>query len=64
MLKNLILPVCIYLLKVEMHAVESRIKKMETSNYLDLNGRKYLVQMKKKLAHLHEQETALHFSLS
>jgi hypothetical protein len=64
MLKNLILPLSIYLLKVKMHAVESRIKKMETLNYLGLNGRKEVMLMKKKLSHLHEQETALHFSLS
>jgi len=47
-----------------MHAIEFRIKKLESLNYLDLNGRKEIVQMKKMLAHLHDQEAALHFSLS
>ena len=64
MLKNLILPFSIYRLKVKMHAIESRIKKMESLNYLDLQGRKEVCQMKKMLTNLHEQEAALHFSLS
>jgi hypothetical protein len=64
MLKNLILSLGMYLLKTKMHAAESRIRKMESVNYLDLQGRKELAQMKKMLAHLHEQEAALHFSLS
>lgn len=64
MLRNLILPLGIYRLKSKMHIVESRIKKMETMNYLDLTGRMELDQMRKMLAHLHDQEAALHFSLS
>ena len=64
MLKNLILPLSIYLVKIKMHAIESRIKKMESLNYLDLQGRKEVAQMKKMLANLHEQEAALNFSLS
>jgi hypothetical protein len=47
-----------------MHSVESRIRKMESASYLDLQGRKEVAQMKKMLAHLHEQEAALHFSFS
>jgi hypothetical protein len=47
-----------------MHAIESRIKKMESVSYLDLQGRKELAQMKKTLALLHDQEAAFHFSLS
>jgi hypothetical protein len=47
-----------------MHAIEFRIKKMESLNYLDLQGRKEVAQMKKMLANLHEQETALNFPLS
>jgi hypothetical protein len=47
-----------------MHAIESRIKKMESQDYLDLQGRKELAQLKKMLVHLHDQEAALHFSLS
>ncbi|HEY8688913.1 MAG TPA: hypothetical protein VIM07_06725 [Chitinophagaceae bacterium] len=64
MLRNLILPIAVYRLKSKMHAIEFRIKKLESLNYLDLNGRKEIVQMKKMLAHLHDQEAALHFSLS
>ena len=64
MLKNLILPLSIYLVKIKIHAIEFRIKKMESLNYLDLQGRKEVAQMKKMLANLHEQETALNFSLS
>ena len=64
MLKNLILPFSIYRLKVKMHSIESRIKKMESLDYLDLQGRKEVSQMKKMLAQLHEQEASLHFSLS
>lgn len=64
MLRNLILPLGIYRLKSKMHIVESRIKKLETMNYLDLKGRMELDQMRKMLAHLHDQEAALHFSLS
>ncbi len=37
---------------------------MESLNYLDLKGRKDVAVMKKMLAHLHDQEAALHFSLS
>jgi hypothetical protein len=37
---------------------------MESLNYLDLQGRKNVAGMKKKLAYLHDRETALHFSLS
>lgn len=64
MLKNLILPFSIYRLKVKMHAIESRIQKLESLNYLDLQGRIEVSQMKKMMVHLHEQEAALHFSLS
>jgi hypothetical protein len=64
MLRNLILPLSIYRLKVKMHAIESRIKKMESLNYLDLQGRIEVSQMKKMLVSLHDQEAALHFSLS
>jgi hypothetical protein len=64
MLRNLILPIAVYSLRSKMHSIELRIKKLESRNYLDLNGRKEVMQMKKMLAHLHEQETALHFSLS
>lgn len=64
MLKNLLLPIIIYQLKVKMHSVESRIKKMESFTYLNLKSRKDLAQMKKMVADLHEQETALHFTLS
>jgi len=64
MLRALILPLGIYRLKTKMHAIESRIKKMESLDYLDLQGRKELAQMKKMLVHLHDQEAALHFSLS
>jgi len=64
MLKNLILPFSIYRLRIKMHAIESRIRKMESLNYLDLQGRKEVCQMRKMLANLHEQEAALHFSLS
>lgn len=64
MLKNLILPLSIYRLKVKMHAIEYRIQKMESLNYLDLQGRIEVAQMKKMLSNLHEEETALHFSLS
>ena len=64
MLKNLLLPIIIYQLKVKMHSVESRIKKMESLTYLNLKSRKDLAQMKKMVAELHEQETALHFTLS
>jgi hypothetical protein len=64
MLRNLILPLGIYRLKTKMHAIESRIKKMESQDYLNLHGRKELAQLKKMLAHLHDQEAALHFSLS
>jgi hypothetical protein len=64
MLRNLILPLGLYRLRSKMHSVESRIKKLESVSYLDLQGRKELAQMKKMLAHLHEQEAALHFSLS
>ena len=64
MLRNLILPLGIYRLKTKMHAIESRINKMESQDYLDLQGRMELAQMKKMLAHLHDQEAALHFSLS
>jgi hypothetical protein len=45
-----------------MHAIESRIRKMESRNYLDLQGRKEVAVMKRTLAHLHEQEAALYFS--
>ncbi|HUS03287.1 MAG TPA: hypothetical protein VMY77_16220 [Chitinophagaceae bacterium] len=64
MLRNLILPLGIYRLRTKMHAIESRIKKMESLSYLDLQGRKEVAQMKKTLALLHEQEAAFHFSLS
>ncbi|MDB5200185.1 MAG: hypothetical protein JWO92_2148 [Chitinophagaceae bacterium] len=64
MLKSLILPLSIYRLKIKMHSIESRIKKMESLNYLDLQGRIEITQMKKMLANLHDQEAALHFSLS
>ncbi len=64
MLKILILPIGIYWLQTKMHTLELRIKKMESLNYLDLKGRKDVAQLKKMLAHLHEQETALHFSFS
>ena len=64
MLRNLILPLGVYRLRTKMHAIESRIRKMESLNYLDLQGRKELAQMKKTLAHLHEQEAAFYFSLS
>lgn len=64
MLRNLILPIAVYRLKSKMHSVEFRIKKLESLNYLDLNGRKEIGQLKKMLAHLHDQEAALHFSLS
>lgn len=47
-----------------MHSLEFRIKKMESQNYLDLQGRKDVAGMKKMVAHLHDQEAALHFSLS
>ena len=64
MLRSLILPLGIYRLRTKMHAIESRIKKMESRNYLDLQGRKDLSLLKKTLAHLHDQEAALHFSFS
>ncbi|MDB5223577.1 MAG: hypothetical protein JWN83_2244 [Chitinophagaceae bacterium] len=64
MLKSLILPLSIYRLKIKMHSIESRIKKMESLNYLDLQGRIEITQMKKMLVNLHDQEAALHFSLS
>lgn len=37
---------------------------MESQIYLDLQGRIEVAQLKKIVAQLHEQETALHFSLS
>ena len=64
MLRNLILPISIYRLQIKMHSLEFRIKKMESQNYLDLQGRKDVAGMKKMVAHLHDQEAALHFSLS
>ncbi|MEO7294451.1 MAG: hypothetical protein ABIW34_15185 [Ginsengibacter sp.] len=64
MLRNLILPISIYRLQTKMHSLEFRIKKMESLNYLDLKGRKDVAVMKKMLAHLHDQEAALHFSFS
>ena len=64
MLRILILPISIYLIKVKMHSIESRIKKMETRTYLDLSARKELGNMKKILGQLHDQEAALHFSIS
>lgn len=64
MLRNLILPLGIYRLKTKMHPIESRIKKIECRDYIDLESRMELAQMKKMLAHLHDQEAALHFSLS
>lgn len=64
MLRNLILPLGIYRLKSKMHTLEFRIQKMESRNYLDLQGRIDVAEMKKMLAHLHEQEAALHFSFS
>lgn len=64
MLRNLILPLGIYHLRTKMHAIESRIRKMESRNYLDLQGRKELAGMKRNLVHLHDQEAALQFSLS
>ena len=64
MLRVLILPISIYLVKVKMHSIESRISKMESRSYLDLTARKELGQMKKILGHLHDQEAALHFSVS
>lgn len=64
MLKNLILPLSIYRLQTKMHTIESRVKKMESRRYLDLQGRKEVAQMKKVLSELHEQEAALHFTLS
>lgn len=64
MLKNLILPFSIYRLKIKMHAIEARIKKMESLKYLDLQGRIEVAQLKKMMVSLHEQEAALHFSLS
>ena len=64
MLKNLILPLSIYRLKIKMHAIEARIKKMESLKYLDLQGRIEVAQLKKMMVSLHEQEAALHFSLS
>ena len=64
MLRNLILPIAVYTLRSKMHTIEVRIKKLESRDYLDLNGRKEVVQMRKMLAHLHDQEAALHFSLS
>ena len=47
-----------------MHNKESRVKKMESRRYLDLQGRKEVAQMKKVLSELHELEAALHFTLS
>jgi hypothetical protein len=64
MLRSLILPISIYRLQTKMHTLEIRIKKMESRNYLDLQGRKDVAQMKKMLCHLHDQESALHFSFS
>lgn len=64
MLRILILPISIYLVKVKMHSIESRIRKMETRTYLDLSARKELGHMKKILGQLHDQEAALHFSMS
>jgi hypothetical protein len=64
MLRILILPVSIYLVKVKMHAIESRIKRMETQQYLNLEGRIEVGRLKKILTHLQDQEAALHFSLS
>lgn len=64
MLKILILPFSIYRLRAKMHAIEGRIKKMESLNYLDLKGRLEVSHLKKTLVQLHEQEAALHFSLS
>jgi hypothetical protein len=62
MLRTLILPLGIYRLRTKMHAIESRIRKMESRKYLDLQGRKEVAVMKRTLAHLHEQEAALYFS--
>lgn len=64
MLRILILPLSIYLIKVKMHSIESQIKRLESQNYLNLNVRIEVANMKKILAHLHEQETALHYSVS
>ena len=64
MLRILILPVSIYLVKAKMHAIETRIKRMESLQYLNLEGRIEVARLKKILAHLHDQEAALHFSLS
>ncbi|MGI8581333.1 MAG: hypothetical protein ACR2KX_04040 [Chitinophagaceae bacterium] len=64
MLKNLILPLSIYRLKIKGNAVECRIKKLESRSYLDLQGRIEIIHLKKTLANLHEKEMALHFALS
>ena len=64
MLRILILPLSIYLVKVKMHAIESRIKRMESLQYLNLEGRIEVSRLKKILTQLHDQEAALHFSLS
>ncbi|MDQ6757905.1 MAG: hypothetical protein M3004_13315 [Bacteroidota bacterium] len=60
MLKNLILPFSIYRLKVKMLMLQSQVKKMESSKYLNLSNRIELAQMKKMLINLHEQEDSLH----
>ena len=64
MLKDLILPFSIYRLKLKLNAVQSRIKKLETVKYLDLEHRKELSQLKKMQSELHEHETAIYFHLS
>lgn len=60
MLKILILPLGIYRLKLKMHLLQSQIKKMEAADYLNLQKRMELAQMKKMLINLHEHEVELH----
>ena len=60
MLRNLILPLSIYRLKLKMHFLHSQIKKMEAADYLNLQKRMELAQMKKMLVILHEHEVELH----
>ncbi len=60
MLKNLLLSLSIYRLKAKMQMLQTQIKKMESINYLTLQKRIDIAQMKKMLSNLHEQEAELH----
>ena len=62
MLKNLLHPFGIYRLNAKMQMLQSRIKRIESRKYINLQTRMELSHLKKMLMSLDEQELAIHRS--